>query len=1440
MRLQLVGFIKETIPGSNNPKITGIKIVDLDRILDFTAKHPTLLCPDRLKVPMNLKNLSKLGSDIFYGEIQIGVDTKEPLVMDATVESVVIQLKSGLRIAGLTFNQDKVKGSLEEGLEGSMAPLQYYPFSLDGEVKNNNSLVLLDFRKQFLNNNRDILAGLVLSFDSKLDFIIYSHSNDFCTLYSGESNINLANAIISTRRAYQAVTFVSRNEVLESYKLTENEGWNPSIALHEVIRKNEKNILGFHGANLSDFLYSLNRYAATSVDGKSVCSIHLLGKKIFLGDIEIEELYLPEAELELVIEPCHRENLNGEIVLDSSNIFALKKLVGAENFELLITSKSPSNDFWIFLSKLEEVRLFNTITIHEFLNYPILVSGISEYSVPKLILNSSPDTIINSFNNINVYNYCDGVMDLRDADIRVIDNAFNGIVGIKKVILPRKLEKLESSFNKLIDLEEIDFSYCTKLQRIHEIAECCSSLKRVILASSLARIEESFNLCTELTDVIGLDTINLIDMVHSFHGVSIKEVIIRCTNRWRIVNSFLECSVTKVELSGNTFTNSYGDSLGGRVVHSFCSCDQITSIKISGVASISKSFDKLPNLTYFPLIKGEVTIDDSFNEMELNYLILTDNMTDIFRNFKHCKLHTVDIHTTSNNIHNANFVDAEIERLNMYTKTSSSLTGSILKNIRFLDFKNGCSFSHFEEILSKYNEYLILPDSVTTIVYPNLAEGKYLKAIYIPPLVTFKHQSSGKNLGEMEPDGALILIHKDSKAIKFIQRRKMRYQIVESQDEAREIMEGMYKKNLEEQGKLSRQVQKLQMVGVEGELLEPKFAGSYSKLKQIEAGLTKTLEQKDLIPISEEVAKVAIERKYFPYLVDGSDNGVRVRKFSQAITDTPLTTEKSQRFRALLNLFVHLGIRSDAMYNLGRDNPKSPLIDFVSFFKFNLPTGEVINPSQRLVISIGSTESRVGKLREILVNYSRIRSAIFIEDNKVLWVAPILEWDSLTLSGKETEYESISKLLQPNDIIASFLSGSSKVSSLEIPKELGGKIYSRFIEEYRTIQIGYKGASEGNLTLYSLFDGSVVIVNVELLRGEMKYFIESSGERYLQKPDYSQIKAFRIKEVYRSLDEFKLKNPEEYAKTKEFLAPEKYLKVYEEHFRNIIYPDRLITAQDYDPVEPCYEYTLGQYLVNCGIKTVDLLNANLMSNILASSLFYPKRVRKKTLDDKFIYESITLCDGKILTQFEHIEASTYNSGIKIDGLPMKAHYYIVVTDSAKDLDGKTLDGYFSCLPFIPGRLSKDKPLFKTLLELGTSSIGAKAEYITKESYNIDDFITCYALGFAHNIFKWIIMVNKATGVPFIGIIGTRGAIKTVFRLKSLEISYKNLNSLFSDIYGAQEAIYNYFFFNEERYLPAIAFIHNLILMGATHGDLDNIKADYSDIIATQPKLNSEE
>ena len=97
----------------------------------------------------------------------------------------------------------------------------------------------------------------------------------------------------------------------------------------------------------------------------------------------------------------------------------------------------------------------------------------------------------------------------------------------------------------------------------------------------------------------------------------------------------------------------------------------------------------------------------------------------------------------------------------------------------------------------------------------------------------------------------------------------------------------------------------------------------------------------------------------------------------------------------------------------------------------------------------------------------------------------------------------------------------------------------------------------------------------------MKYFIESSGERYLQKPDYSQIKAFRIKEVYRSLDEFKLKNPEEYAKTKEFLAPEKYLKVYEEHFRNIIYPDRLITAQDYDPVEPCYEYTLGQYLVNC-------------------------------------------------------------------------------------------------------------------------------------------------------------------------------------------------------------------------------------------------------------------
>ena len=93
------------------------------------------------------------------------------------------------------------------------------------------------------------------------------------------------------------------------------------------------------------------------------------------------------------------------------------------------------------------------------------------------------------------------------------------------------------------------------------------------------------------------------------------------------------------------------------------------------------------------------------------------------------------------------------------------------------------------------------------------------------------------------------------------------------------------------------------------------------------SGLTKTLEQKDLIPISEEVAKVAIERKYFPYLVDGSDNGVRVRKFSQAITDTPLTTEKSQRFRALEEPLKKLAIISFGCSSLDMDSYSVSLPD---------------------------------------------------------------------------------------------------------------------------------------------------------------------------------------------------------------------------------------------------------------------------------------------------------------------------------------------------------------------------------------------------------------------------------------------------------------------------------------------------------------------------------
>ena len=112
MRPQLVGFIKETLPGYVKPIITGIKLVDLDSILVYKDGRHNFLCPERLIHRLEEPQIgnkwdqppSVRDEDEYLSYIDVA-DTpiKNAVIMNATVESVVNRLKSGVKIIGLTF-----------------------------------------------------------------------------------------------------------------------------------------------------------------------------------------------------------------------------------------------------------------------------------------------------------------------------------------------------------------------------------------------------------------------------------------------------------------------------------------------------------------------------------------------------------------------------------------------------------------------------------------------------------------------------------------------------------------------------------------------------------------------------------------------------------------------------------------------------------------------------------------------------------------------------------------------------------------------------------------------------------------------------------------------------------------------------------------------------------------------------------------------------------------------------------------------------------------------------------------------------------------------------------------------------------------------------------------------------------------------------------------
>ena len=177
MRPQLVGFIKENLPGFDKPCITGIRLCDLDSILRYKGGRYFFLCsghiPDDKKELKQLLFHKKLSgpkeSIILPGDQSV---TNHPVIMDATVESVVKQLQSGLKISGLTFDASKVKTRLEEGLEGDMAPLYCYPYKVWDKINNNDCWIMLDYRRQFekyIDNRYMVIAGFMISFNGDID-----------------------------------------------------------------------------------------------------------------------------------------------------------------------------------------------------------------------------------------------------------------------------------------------------------------------------------------------------------------------------------------------------------------------------------------------------------------------------------------------------------------------------------------------------------------------------------------------------------------------------------------------------------------------------------------------------------------------------------------------------------------------------------------------------------------------------------------------------------------------------------------------------------------------------------------------------------------------------------------------------------------------------------------------------------------------------------------------------------------------------------------------------------------------------------------------------------------------------------------------------------------------------------------------------------------------
>lgn len=1420
MRPQLLGFIMGK--GSNNkPVVTGVRLCDLDNILrKEDIGSWTIVCPQMFTEALINTQSITISQD--------GIPSS--VLMDASVESVIKQLKSGLKIVGLKYNEHSTSGTYR-GLVGDIASLDNYPFILNG-ITHNDKEIWLDYKVTFDNSNSSI-EGLSITFDGQISPII-------CQIDEAPTIKEYANVYRVTSTKILHYIFISKQAIVDANKELKMKGAKSSFkeALSLVAKKiasEYSNSFGFHGASLEEFRYIENRYITaiggveqiTRVEAMETLGSMLASKDTEMRDLVTGKIVFPYTNIQKLYLPEYPLSLQFNLTPKNS----IQKIVGSDRYPVIFENQLMCTEGKL-VPDLKEIEIYHSTNLYGILN--IWTQSVEEYSsiLPKLTLHSRVRYISKCFIHLDLTDYTsDGVLDLSKTCITEITHSFNYISGVKKVIFPPTLEEMKFSFLNCPDLEELDFSQCSH-PNLKGDASNCPSLTRVILSPKITSIVNSFNDCKRLKDVDFSQNTSL-SISDSFNNTAIEKLNLNLLEKSLIDSSFLgNCSLAEISIKNI-------DEL--TITGSFLNCDSLTKLCLPNATYIRRSFHSLTSLTELELPRNVKEIANSFFHLKIKTLTIPEIIDTIHRCFSYSEIETV-MDSIDRSAIDFNFYSSTIEK---YIVLNQKWPGNRrLCDARFVDFNAGADFCHFCYSLPDSVEFLILPEATKEIHYANLCTGNYLRAVYIPKEATFDQKRGKVNLGSKIDGGTIVLTTKDSQLLSFFKRRGIKYQFVSGQEEAREIIEKMYEERIAELKHLQFQSNKLKMVGVNGELLDPKFVKNYRAIQQVSMELDKALDTSEILPLGQENVRLATSRKAFGFFNLFSGEGyIEPNKYTEEYvsslnTDVYDTGAVYPAFRAILHLFTHLDRRTDALYKIGYNNIYAPKIDHQPCFYYVDASGHH-HADGTGFYTTSLEQSSIQELNPLYLKYNTIQEVIFTESNKILLVCPVRGYLSNlgALTILDLSKSSAAKMLKPKDSINNNISVDQAVTLnfVELGKEVSKKFIFSLFHECILIGIRYMKSGCFSGVYYSLKNGMVFIADTESFNSFFSQR-ENQANAQLNTLDKLDVGKLLITDVYSSLDDFKKNNIERYNEVREYLIPSSYYESAKWLYDVILSKGGASYSKVYDKVEESYEYILARYLVSSGIKSLEYLNAVTVDNLLSSHLFAPKNIRAKTLEANFSSCSITLGDGSILTQYEYLIGNSINSGMNVPELPIKAPYFITLNAPREKGSGKIIQGYCSCLPLIrvknPYTHIKNT-IFEILLDLGTQQPGKPVEFLDDGNYSTKDFAIVYSQDLVYTYDHIVIVINRSTGIPFIGLYKS-GRIYLLFRIKSLEISYSSWSSLVNKTAEEVASLESGLIY-KSTVVTKDLILRGLILNGASRNELINYDCDYLDIIATQEK-----